>query len=121
MIIYNFKHFCNAFISPHNLRSRPLICTLENQPIRLIQIASPLPRAIANQIVIMSRQPPQGFKIGSFTNLSQAVNITLCTTLSKPFECIRPISSAFQQVLIFKKNIHLYLKILIHLKYKSKL
>ena len=76
MIIYNLKHFCHTFVSPHNLRNRPLICTLENQPVRLIQITSPLASTITNQVMIVTRQSPQRFKISSIANLSQTVNIT---------------------------------------------
>ena len=108
------------FVRPHNLRNRPLVRTFKNQPVRLIQVASPLASTIANQIVIMPRQPPQRFKICSITNLSQTVNIALCTPLPKRFQCVCPIGSAFFQVFVFKKYVHANLKILLHLQYRLK-
>ena len=107
MIIYNFKHFCNTFVSPHNLRNRPLVRTLKYQPVRLTQVAGPLTSAISYQIVIMARQPPQRLKISSITNLSQAINIALSTPLAKFLQRKRPISCAFLQSLVFKKDVHL--------------
>ena len=108
------------FVRPHNLRNRPLVRTFKNQPVRLIQVASPLASTIANQIVIMPRQPPQRFKICSITNLSQPINVTLGTPLSKRFQCIRLICSALFQILIFEKNVLTSLTILIHLQYTLK-
>ena len=115
MIIRYFKNLRNLFIGPNNLRNRPLVRALKNQPVRLIQVARPLASTITNQIMIMTRQTTKLLKIYSTVNLHQSHRIAISTPLAQLFQRKRPIGSAFLQVFVFKKNIHFNLIILIHL------